>query len=166
MRSSNETSNKIWRTISSDYSDKQMTCVDCGSPFTFTAREQEFFASKGYTNEPRDAFPAARTENLSAAEVMAEAPDRDRCSQQHALAAARTAKFRSNPGRATGLLQRMFQCNESHQLISSKNNKLTILTTPLNKHSVDIPGEWYVVSVTEVIQRQSSNRFLRVILKR
>ena len=34
-------------------SDKDLTCVDCGATFTFTAGEQEFFASKGYTNEPR-----------------------------------------------------------------------------------------------------------------
>ena len=35
------------------YQDKQITCVDCGNPFTFTVREQEFFASKGYANEPK-----------------------------------------------------------------------------------------------------------------
>jgi CxxC-x17-CxxC domain-containing protein len=34
-------------------SDKTMECVECGSSFTFTAGEQEFFASKGYTNEPK-----------------------------------------------------------------------------------------------------------------
>ena len=34
-------------------SDKSLTCVECGSPFTFTAGEQEFFASRGYTNEPK-----------------------------------------------------------------------------------------------------------------
>ncbi len=35
------------------YQDKQLQCADCGTPFTFTAQEQEFFASKGYTNEPK-----------------------------------------------------------------------------------------------------------------
>ena len=34
-------------------SDKTLTCVECGAGFTFTAGEQEFFASKGYTNEPK-----------------------------------------------------------------------------------------------------------------
>jgi CxxC-x17-CxxC domain-containing protein len=34
-------------------SDKTLTCVDCGYEFTFTAGEQEFYASRGYTNEPR-----------------------------------------------------------------------------------------------------------------
>lgn len=35
------------------YQDKQIQCVECGNNFTFTAREQEFFASKGYANEPK-----------------------------------------------------------------------------------------------------------------
>ncbi len=35
------------------FSDKQITCVDCGQEFTFTAAEQEFFQQKGYTNEPK-----------------------------------------------------------------------------------------------------------------
>lgn len=35
------------------YNDKSLTCVDCGVSFTFTAGEQEFHASKGFTNEPR-----------------------------------------------------------------------------------------------------------------
>ena len=34
-------------------SDKTLTCVECGNTFTFTAGEQEFFASRGYTNEPK-----------------------------------------------------------------------------------------------------------------
>jgi CxxC-x17-CxxC domain-containing protein len=35
------------------YQDKQLTCSDCGASFTFTAGEQEQFASRGYTNEPK-----------------------------------------------------------------------------------------------------------------
>ncbi|MCL5263889.1 MAG: zinc-ribbon domain containing protein [Chloroflexi bacterium] len=34
------------------YADKTLTCRDCGSRFVFTAQEQEFFASRGYENEP------------------------------------------------------------------------------------------------------------------
>lgn len=34
------------------YTDKSLTCADCGSPFTFTSGEQEFHASKGFTNPP------------------------------------------------------------------------------------------------------------------
>ena len=32
--------------------DKTLTCRDCGTSFVFTEREQEFFAQKGFTNEP------------------------------------------------------------------------------------------------------------------
>jgi CxxC-x17-CxxC domain-containing protein len=32
--------------------DKTLTCRDCGQEFTFTVGEQEFFAQKGFTNEP------------------------------------------------------------------------------------------------------------------
>jgi CxxC-x17-CxxC domain-containing protein len=35
------------------FQDKAIQCADCNSTFTFTAGEQEFFASKGYTNEPK-----------------------------------------------------------------------------------------------------------------
>jgi CxxC-x17-CxxC domain-containing protein len=34
------------------YQDKTLTCRDCGQQFTFTTGEQEFFASRGFTNEP------------------------------------------------------------------------------------------------------------------
>jgi len=34
------------------YTDETLTCVDCGRNFEFTASEQEFFASKGFTNKP------------------------------------------------------------------------------------------------------------------
>lgn len=32
--------------------DKTLACKDCAKPFVFTQREQEFFAEKGFTNEP------------------------------------------------------------------------------------------------------------------
>ena len=48
------------------YTDKTLVCKDCGQEFTFTAGEQEFYAEKGFENEPqrckacRDALKAAR----------------------------------------------------------------------------------------------------------
>ena len=33
--------------------DKELTCVECGAPFLFTVGEQEFFSSRGYTNDPK-----------------------------------------------------------------------------------------------------------------
>jgi len=34
------------------YSDKNLTCADCGNEFVFTASEQDFYAQRGFT-EPR-----------------------------------------------------------------------------------------------------------------
>jgi hypothetical protein len=35
------------------FQDKPIRCSDCGTTFTFSAGEQEFFVSKGLTNEPK-----------------------------------------------------------------------------------------------------------------
>lgn len=35
------------------YEDKTLVCKECGNEFTFTAGEQEFFAEKGLTHEPK-----------------------------------------------------------------------------------------------------------------
>ncbi len=35
------------------YEDKTLVCKDCGNEFVFTAGEQEFYAEKGFTNEPQ-----------------------------------------------------------------------------------------------------------------
>ncbi len=34
------------------YADKVLTCADCGQEFVFTGREQEFYATRGFS-EPR-----------------------------------------------------------------------------------------------------------------
>ncbi len=47
------------------YTDKTLTCRDCGAEFTFTASEQAFFAEKGFTNEP-SRCPACRAERRNA----------------------------------------------------------------------------------------------------
>jgi CxxC-x17-CxxC domain-containing protein len=35
------------------YTDKTLTCVECGAEFTFSAEDQEYHASRGFTNEPK-----------------------------------------------------------------------------------------------------------------
>jgi CxxC-x17-CxxC domain-containing protein len=35
------------------FQDKSLECSDCGNSFTFGTEEQEFFQSRGYTNEPK-----------------------------------------------------------------------------------------------------------------
>jgi len=41
------------------FTEKTLQCSDCGASFGFTAEEQEFYASRGYTNEPKRC-PACR----------------------------------------------------------------------------------------------------------
>ena len=45
--------------------DKTLNCRDCGKEFVFTAGEQEFFAQKGFTNEP-SRCPECRAANKAA----------------------------------------------------------------------------------------------------
>src|SRR6186713_2842913 len=54
---------KLSRGVSVSYADKVLTCRDCGQSFVFTVGEQEFFASRGFTNDPsrcRDCRTARR----------------------------------------------------------------------------------------------------------
>ena len=37
--------------------EKVIKCKDCGTDFVFTVEEQEFFASKGFENEPQRCKP-------------------------------------------------------------------------------------------------------------
>ncbi|MFC1872996.1 CxxC-x17-CxxC domain-containing protein [Chloroflexota bacterium] len=43
------------------FEDKTLQCAECGEAFTFTADEQEFFSSKGYTNEPKRCLPCRQS---------------------------------------------------------------------------------------------------------
>lgn len=49
--------------------DKNITCKDCGSQFVFSVRDQEFYAEKGFENEPqrcRDCRNARKTQRPGA----------------------------------------------------------------------------------------------------
>ena len=43
------------------FQDKSIQCFDCGTTFTFSAEEQEQFASRGYNNDPKRC-PSCRQE--------------------------------------------------------------------------------------------------------
>ena len=47
------------------FEDKQLTCVECGSAFTFTAGEQERHAQLGFTNEPKRCSPCRAAKKAS-----------------------------------------------------------------------------------------------------
>ncbi len=46
------------------FQEKSIQCSDCGATFTFSVEEQEFFQSRGYTNEPKRC-PACRQSRKS-----------------------------------------------------------------------------------------------------
>lgn len=77
------------------YQDKTLICKDCGKEFTFTAGEQEFYAEKGFENEPQRCKEcrAAKRHPQEQAEL---------CTMLFAQAAARHARCRLNPA-ATAL---------------------------------------------------------------
>ena len=57
------------------YQDKTLVCRDCGKEFVFSAGEQEFYAEKGFQNEPtrcrdcRQAHKAARNNGNNVREM-------------------------------------------------------------------------------------------------
>ena len=65
------------------YEDKTLICKECGAEFVFTAGEQEFYAEKGFTNEPQ---------RCKAKPVVPA-----RCSTLSAPSAESPARFRSSP---------------------------------------------------------------------
>lgn len=47
------------------FQDKSIQCSDCKTSFNFSAGEQEFFQSKGFTNEPKRCPSCRRTNKAS-----------------------------------------------------------------------------------------------------
>ncbi len=47
------------------YEDKNLVCKDCGQEFVFTAGEQEFYASRGFENEPQRCKPCRDSHKAS-----------------------------------------------------------------------------------------------------
>ena len=109
------------------YEDKTLICKECGAEFVFTAGEQEFYAEKGFTNEPqrckacRDARKGAR-EGGSGREMFPQ--ERERREQRHprdvrrCLRRVRQALQGSLPaqGGSPGVLQRVL-CSQKINLI-------------------------------------------------
>ena len=46
------------------FQNKSIQCADCGVTFTFSVKDQEFFQSKGYTNEPKRCPECRRARKL------------------------------------------------------------------------------------------------------
>ncbi|MCL2166814.1 MAG: zinc-ribbon domain containing protein [Clostridiales bacterium] len=52
--------------------DKTLVCKDCGVEFIFSATEQEFYAEKGFQNEPARCPDCRRARKQAAAESRGE----------------------------------------------------------------------------------------------
>ena len=80
-------------------SDKTLTCVECGYEFTFTVGEQEFFASRGYTNEPKRCTQCrgARKSQQRGLETLTRQPH-ERCIRRFAPSAVWIPWCLSGPG--------------------------------------------------------------------
>lgn len=52
------------------YTDRTLTCSDCGTEFIFSARDQEFHASRGFTNEPKRCPDCRRARKASRGDSM------------------------------------------------------------------------------------------------
>ena len=77
------------------FEDKVLKCRDCGVDFEFTAREQEFYAEKGFQNEP-GRCPSCRSAVNNAATSAAETKAANaRCIPQFAPSAAVKLRFLS-----------------------------------------------------------------------
>ena len=55
--------------------DKTLVCKECGKEFVFSASEQEFYESKGFTNEP-GRCPTCRQARKQRLGIVSERPER------------------------------------------------------------------------------------------
>jgi len=83
------------------FEDKTLVCKDCGKEFVWTAGEQEFYASRGFENQPQRCKPCrdARKNGVRGGNNGGGRPVSVRCSMLSAQLAARLARFPSSPVR-------------------------------------------------------------------
>ena len=87
------------------FQDKTLTCSDCGTQFTFSAAEQEFFRSKGYTNEPKRC-PTCRQARKAERTGASGGMKQRQMYPQPVPNAARIRKYLLSPGKADQFIAR------------------------------------------------------------
>ena len=96
------------------FTDKKVVCADCNNEFIFSATEQEFYSTKGFTNEPkrcpdcRQARKNARGGSSSGGRIRARLPAPDVQCNMRAVRQTDRGPFRTPTGQAR-LLQRLLQ---------------------------------------------------------
>ena len=94
------------------YEDKTLVCKECGKEFVFTAGEQEFYAERGFQNEPQRC-KACRDARKNAARGPREYLHRHlRCLRRRGPRALRAQE------RPSGLLQRLLRQDARERLIA------------------------------------------------
>ena len=54
------------------FEDKTLVCKDCGKEFVWTAGEQEFYASRGFENQPQRCKPCRDARHLTGTTLAAQ----------------------------------------------------------------------------------------------
>ena len=94
------------------YEDKTLVCKECGQEFVFTAGEQEFYAERGFQNEPqrckscRDARKAAARGPREYFTAVCARCGGDFYSLSQFMAARRLGSISHQPGHAIGVIHR------------------------------------------------------------
>ena len=52
------------------FEDKSIQCSDCGATFTFSIKDQEFFQTKGFTNDPKRCPPCRQTRKSQVGNIV------------------------------------------------------------------------------------------------
>lgn len=97
------------------FEDRDLTCVDCGQTFVFTARDQEFFESKGFSDPKR--CPECRRARKSMREGSGGGGGRER--QDYEVVCADCGKVTTVPFEPRG--DRPVYCRECFQAHKPRN---------------------------------------------
>ncbi len=125
------------------YTDKTIQCVDCGVNFTFSAQEQEFFAQKGYANDPKRCPPCRQVRKTESGGGM---QNRASPSPQPARPAASPPCCPLSLARETFLLPRVLR-----QAAIPKPRKQPIITIPPLGHARLAPSSVHFSVFTPVM---------------
>jgi CxxC-x17-CxxC domain-containing protein len=94
------------------YTDKTLTCRECGKEFVFTAGEQEFYATRGFQNEPGrcpECRAARKAQNGGASRMG----DQRQPREMHTVTCAECGKETQVPFKPSG--DRPVYCQECFQ---------------------------------------------------
>ena len=97
------------------FEDKTLKCVECGNEFVFSASEQEFYAEKGFTNEPKrcSSCRAARKARMNGTQPR-------ECLRQFVRTAVKRRKFRSVLRKIARFIALTASINVKQDMITNK----------------------------------------------